>query len=716
MNPLIAIAANLFPEIMKAIAGDRAQKVAATVSKVVADAVGTDDPVQAERTLAQDPAVAAQLRTDLARIALEETRLRLDAEQRQRETAVSELKVRTDADQSRRQTGLDRHRADLEDTSGARGMQRALASSQSGVAWVAPALSLVVTVGFFLMLLLFIIAKNRLESGPPPVIPDGLSVQSLTPDQIRAFSPARSDFVLQIINICVGALATAFATVMSFWLGSSQSSRVKDQLVSEMQTERATQTSKILTEAANVMTGAGAPHPPEAPASRPAPSPPSPPSPASGETGTGTPVKPAPPGLLAEVVPDLIKPHRHFPTAVSWALTADGIAVDGAAAQGTAGQPTTVRKIWQTYGDRCTAAARRYGVPVELIVATIATESGGDSNARRPEPKIGDESVGLMQTLVATARGATGRSSLRGDDLLDPDTSIDAGTAYIAQQRGNTHFDPPLVAAAYNAGSLRRDEGEANRWKLLCYPRGTGLHIDKFIGWFSDCMRVSRADGWAKDRSVPSFAAELKGAAPAAVPAAAAPAAAPAAAAPALDPTAPGFPPRPSFGALLKTEDKQRLFGAFEFQPDPKPDNPEHVRIMGDWAQTNIVRVSIPVKRFLGRDGPLTFEFHRLAAEQLVEMWLEWEKEGLLDHIVTFDGSYVPRFMRGSRTKLSNHAFGTAFDINAQFNALGAEPARMRERGCVRELVPIANKYGFFWGGHFQGRSDGMHFEVARLL
>jgi D-alanyl-D-alanine carboxypeptidase len=137
---------------------------------------------------------------------------------------------------------------------------------------------------------------------------------------------------------------------------------------------------------------------------------------------------------------------------------------------------------------------------------------------------------------------------------------------------------------------------------------------------------------------------------------------------------------------------------------------------MGDWAQTNIVRVSIPVKRFLGRDGPLTFEFHRLAAEQLVEMWLEWEKEGLLDHIVTFDGSYVPRFMRGSRTKLSNHAFGTAFDINAQFNALGAEPARMRERGCVRELVPIANKYGFFWGGHFQGRSDGMHFEVARLL
>jgi hypothetical protein len=37
------------------------------------------------------------------------------------------------------------------------------------------------------------------------------------------------------------------------------------------------------------------------------------------------------------------------------------------------------------------------------------------------------------------------------------------------------------------------------------------------------------------------------------------------------------------------------------------------------------------------------------------------------------------------------------------------------EKGSVRELVPIANRWGFYWGGHYNGRPDGMHFEVAFL-
>ena len=64
---------------------------------------------------------------------------------------------------------------------------------------------------------------------------------------------------------------------------------------------------------------------------------------------------------------------------------------------------------------------------------------------------------------------------------------------------------------------------------------------------------------------------------------------------------------------------------------------------------------------------------------------------------------------------LSNHAFGTAFDINVPFNPLGARPALIGKQGSVRELVPIANEHGFFWGGHFGKRPDGMHFEVAVL-
>jgi len=88
----------------------------------------------------------------------------------------------------------------------------------------------------------------------------------------------------------------------------------------------------------------------------------------------------------------------------------------------------------------------------------------------------------------------------------------------------------------------------------------------------------------------------------------------------------------------------------------------------------------------------------------------------LLSKIFTWDGSFVPRFQRGSTTKLSNHAFGSAFDINAAFNPLGALPPLIEQKGSVRELVEIANANGFYWGGHFDSRKDGMHFEIAKLM
>ncbi|MGH7342522.1 MAG: M15 family metallopeptidase, partial [Candidatus Rokuibacteriota bacterium] len=65
---------------------------------------------------------------------------------------------------------------------------------------------------------------------------------------------------------------------------------------------------------------------------------------------------------------------------------------------------------------------------------------------------------------------------------------------------------------------------------------------------------------------------------------------------------------------------------------------------------------------------------------------------------------------------LSNHAWGAAFDLNEEHNLLGHVPGLRGERGAVRELVPYANELGFYWGGHFLGRADGTHFEVARPL
>lgn len=171
------------------------------------------------------------------------------------------------------------------------------------------------------------------------------------------------------------------------------------------------------------------------------------------------------------------------------------------------------------------------------------------------------------------------------------------------------------------------------------------------------------------------------------------------------------FPAAPAFPPLLSTAARQQVFGKFAFEHRPLPRNAENIVITGDWEARNIVTLDIPQLR--GFMGNGSVRFHRVAANQLVSLWKAWEAAGLLNRVLSYEGSFVPRFIRGSTTQLSNHAFGTAFDINAASNPLGAVPPRVGMRGCVRELVAIANDHGFFWGGHFSGRPDGMHFEVA---
>ncbi len=167
---------------------------------------------------------------------------------------------------------------------------------------------------------------------------------------------------------------------------------------------------------------------------------------------------------------------------------------------------------------------------------------------------------------------------------------------------------------------------------------------------------------------------------------------------------------------LTSTAARQKLFGAFKFAPAPVRGNRENIQITGDWEERQIIRVEVPQLRgIVGAPANGKVMFHRAAAPQLLKLWRAWEEAGLLHLVKTWDGSFVPRFVRGSRSSLSNHTFGSAFDINASFNSLGTRPALVGRVGSVRELVPIANELGFFWGGHYAGRTDGMHFEIARL-
>ena len=186
-----------------------------------------------------------------------------------------------------------------------------------------------------------------------------------------------------------------------------------------------------------------------------------------------------------------------------WQLGAGGLAVGGRI-EVTVGPPLTVGRVWDAYAVPIMQWAQHFGVPVELIVATICTESGGDPKARRQEPGyVSDEatprrvSVGLMQTLISTARKSLGGASLDAGWLEVPDHSIQAGTAYIDAQRGTTRLDPPKVACAYNAGGIYENAVEGNRWRMRQYPIGSGAHADRFVRFFNDCFRLFDARGAA---------------------------------------------------------------------------------------------------------------------------------------------------------------------------------------------------------------------------
>lgn len=173
------------------------------------------------------------------------------------------------------------------------------------------------------------------------------------------------------------------------------------------------------------------------------------------------------------------------------------------------------------------------------------------------------------------------------------------------------------------------------------------------------------------------------------------------------------FPPKPAFPPLVNNEERMKIFGKFAFVSAPLPDNKENIRITDNWEKENIKLIHIP--QLINVKGNDRVQFHQLAANQMINLWKEWEEAGLISLVLTWGGSFVPRFIRGSRTTLSNHAFGSAFDINVAWNLLGTIPALVGQKGSVRELVQIAHQNGFYWGGHFS-RQDGMHFEIAKIM
>lgn len=190
------------------------------------------------------------------------------------------------------------------------------------------------------------------------------------------------------------------------------------------------------------------------------------------------------------------------------------------------------------------------------------------------------------------------------------------------------------------------------------------------------------------------------------------------------DRAGPAWPPMPEGVVPIGYAERQQLFGAIESKPASTLD-PDAITITNNWTKNYITPVNIPQITKLAasrpgrgwqRSGKVLA--HRFAANQLLLVFQAWDDAGLLNHLVSFDGLWVPRYVRGAPGVLSSHAYGTAIDLNARYNQLGHTPALTGQTGCLRELISAALACGFWWGGWRWGpntRIDGMHLELFRF-
>jgi soluble lytic murein transglycosylase len=135
--------------------------------------------------------------------------------------------------------------------------------------------------------------------------------------------------------------------------------------------------------------------------------------------------------------------------------------------------PAAVAERAEHWHDHVDRAAERFEIDPCLVIAIIAVESKGDPVARSSKG-----ASGLMQLMPATAREQAELLGIDGfdrRDLVDPETNILLGTAYLRRQIAAFDGDLTLALAAYNAGP-----GNVRRWLDLGAGLDPGEVISKF--------------------------------------------------------------------------------------------------------------------------------------------------------------------------------------------------------------------------------------------
>lgn len=168
---------------------------------------------------------------------------------------------------------------------------------------------------------------------------------------------------------------------------------------------------------------------------------------------------------------------------------------------------------------------------------------------------------------------------------------------------------------------------------------------------------------------------------------------------------------------ILTRAQIEARYGFPSFTAAPTAAEPGAVTLDPAWVAKNLGTVHIPELKMLAEkkipgapaSGDVTFVKGK-PSEALRDLFAEWNRAGILGDVTSWDGSYNPRFVRGSTTELSRH-FGLAFDLNAGDNPQGSRGLDPASPGTLARLEAVAVRSGKWTTGRDFKNPDPHHFE-----
>lgn len=204
MPPLVMLAGTLLPEILRLFASDKSNTIGDKVTDVFKSVLKTDDLSVAEQKIAASPSDRAEIQLQLAQIAANEAEAQREAEEARRRFELEVLQDKLAESERIREAEFRRYQVDAADRSQARERLSKLEEADSPFAYVPPILALIITLGLGYFLYLLLTTHNELQNK-------------------------------DVFNTILGALTTAFVTIVTFYFGSSVGSKEKDQLITSGQ-------------------------------------------------------------------------------------------------------------------------------------------------------------------------------------------------------------------------------------------------------------------------------------------------------------------------------------------------------------------------------------------------------------------------------------------------------------------------------------------------